>query len=133
MLGVAALIAVGTFGELVLAEHTADPVQWLPFVLLAIGLGAILGVVFAPNPTTIRVLRGVSVLLVVGSTFGIWEHLEHNYAFEAEIRPEVGPTAWIWEAVFGASPLLAPGMVGVIGLLAALATLGAPARTTPAR
>lgn len=124
MLAVAALMAVGTTGELVLAEHTADPVQWVPFVLLATGLAAIVAAAVAPGRATRLALRVVSAGLMVGCVFGVWEHLEHNYAFEAEIRPGSPASTLIAEAIFGASPLLAPGVVGVVGLLALAATIG---------
>ena len=124
MLAVAALMAAGTLGELVLTEHTGGAVQWVPFVLLVTMAAAIAAAALAPGRSTRLALRIVSGLLVVGSAFGVWEHLEHNYAFEAEIRPDSPGSTLVFEAIFGASPLLAPGVVGVIGLLAAAATLG---------
>jgi hypothetical protein len=131
MLSVAAPMAVGTLGELVLTEHTGDPIQWVPFVLLGAELGAI--ALFLVAPRAVAALRATSVLLVLGSAFGIWEHLEHNYAFEAEIRPGAPTSVLAWEALYGASPLLAPGAIGAIGLLAGLSTLGRSTSTNHRR
>ena len=124
MLAIAALMTVGTLGELVLTEHMADPVQGVPFVLLGAGLAAIGAAIATPGRRTRLALRIVCGLMMAGSAFGIWEHLAHNHAFETEIRPGASASTLLWEAVYGASPLLAPGVVGVIGLLAAVATRG---------
>ena len=124
---VAALASLGTAAELALLNHTGSPPQLVPFALcflgvLAAGAGAWGGrqaVLFA---------RVVAVLLVVGSVFGVWEHLEHNYAFAAEIRPTATLPTLLKGAILGASPLLAPGALFLSGSLLALASWKHPSR-----
>lgn len=114
--------ALGASAELALGGHTGSNVQLLPFALA--GLGTLSAVVFWFSPTkkTLRALQGAMLAIAAGGVFGIWEHLEHNYAFEAEIRPAASTLELATEAIFGASPALAPGMflvMAAMGLAAA--------------
>jgi len=117
-----ALALIGTVAELAIARHTGSLVQWLPFLLTGAMLPALIAFARWRGGWTRRLLRTAAVVLLLGGAFGVFEHLEHNAAFEAEIRPEAPSHEVWWEAVFGASPLLAPGIFGVAGLLAAAAT-----------
>ena len=135
LLRLAGFLCIGTTIELLLAEHTKDPIQLVPFVLCAIGLLAVLAALFRPQRVTLLALRGVMGLLMVGSLFGIYEHLESNIAFELDIRPGVGVASVLIDALKGAAPLLAPGILALAGLLAIAATyyhpalVGRPSRT----
>lgn len=122
LLGVAAFMFVGSLAELYFAEHTESPVQLLPFVLAALGLIAIVAVYLRPQSITLRLLQGVMVLTGLGSAFGIFEHIEHNIEFALEIRPNAAVGDVFFEALGGANPLLAPGILGLGALLALAAT-----------
>ncbi|HEY3229724.1 MAG TPA: hypothetical protein VGJ87_10915, partial [Roseiflexaceae bacterium] len=87
LLGLAGWICVGTVVELFLAKHTEDPVQFAPFVLCCMGLIAVVAALRRPQRATLMALRGVMCLLMIGSFFGIYEHLANNLAFELEMRP----------------------------------------------
>ena len=80
-------LCIGTSVELLLAEHWQDPIQLLPFVFCALGLVVVAAALWRPGRTTLLSLRGVMALLVAGSLFGIYEHVEANVAFELDIRP----------------------------------------------
>lgn len=122
LLGLAAFICIGTMVELTLTEHWDGPVQLLPFLLAALSLVAI-GVVFVrPKRGWLRLLRGIAAVTLVGSLFGIFEHLEHNIEFALEIRPTAVIGDVFLEALAGGNPLLAPGILAFMAVLALAAT-----------
>ncbi len=121
ILAIAALTGVGLVMDLLLTGHTGSLVQASPFALVGVGLVAIAW----PRRW---MLRGATAVLLAGALFGVYEHLATNYAFEAEIAPESTTSERLVEAVQGASPLLAPGSVALMGLLLGAASL-APRRS----
>jgi hypothetical protein len=62
------------------------------------------------------------VAILLGSLFGIYEHVSNNLAFELEIYPNEAVTDALLHAFGGANPLLAPGVLGLAALLAIAAT-----------
>lgn len=122
LLALAGFIFVGSVVELALAGHTESPVQWIPFVLSGLGLVAVTAVLAWPGRFTIFALRGVMGLALLGSLFGMFEHIEHNLAFALEIRPNATVSDVFFEALRGANPLLAPGILALAALLALAAT-----------
>ena len=127
LLLVAGFICVGAVVELWLEEHTGDPVQLIPFVLCGLGLVAIIVTLMRPRRTTVRILRIVMGAAIVGSLFGLYEHVEHNLEFALEIRPNAVPSDLVMEALGGANPLLAPGILALAAVLAIGATYYHPA------
>lgn len=130
LLLVAGFLCVGTIIELGLIEHWDDPPQILPFVLCGLGLAVVLIVLLRPHRNTIRLLRWVMGITFAGSLFGIYEHVEHNIGFALEIRPNATTGDIFFEALGGANPLLAPGMLAVAALLAVAATYYHPVLTS---
>ena len=123
MLAIAAFIAVGTALELGLEGHWESPVQIVPFVFAG-SCGAVAALGLAEPSGHVRGRRIVGGLSVIAAIFGIWEHLEHNAMFEAEIRPNAdASTVWL-AAISGGNPLLAPGVTAAMGLLVAASTFG---------
>ncbi|MFT5584231.1 MAG: hypothetical protein ACI9VR_001816 [Cognaticolwellia sp.] len=109
-LGLVCASALGACTELALAGHFESNVQLVPFGLAALGMVCAVVVWLSPSKNALRALQGAMSVVAAGGLFGIWEHLEHNYAFEAEIRPAASTIELVTQAVFGASPALAPGM-----------------------
>jgi hypothetical protein len=131
-LALACASALGACAELALGGHTESPVQLLPFGLSALAVVAAAVVWVSPSKNTLRALRGAMVAIALGGLFGVWEHLEHNYAFEAEIRPAATTAELVTEAIFGASPALAPGMFLVMAAMGLAAAWRHPgAESTP--
>ena len=122
LLALAAFLCLGTIAELVLIGHYEGPTQILPLILCGLGAICALSVVLRAHIKTVRVLRWVMSFTFTGGLFGIYEHLEHNFGFELEIRPNAGVSDVFWDALGGANPLLAPGMLAVAALLALAAT-----------
>src|SRR5215207_1683288 len=127
LLWLAGSMCIGTTVELFLAKHYQDLFQLLPFVLCGVGLIGVVAVLRRPQRTRLLALRGVMGLLLLGSLLGIYEHLVNNFAFELDMRPSA---VWsdIWfQALRGAAPLLAPGILAVAAVVALAATYAHPA------
>lgn len=127
LLVLSALIFLGTLAELSLIEHTEGLVQLLPFMLGGLGIGTVLVMLYVPSRRVIIGVRAVMAGIVLGSVFGIYEHVAHNYAFEMEVSPGSTMGEVIWKALGGASPLLAPGMLALAAVLTVIATYHHPA------
>lgn len=127
LLGLAAFICVGTLVELALTKHWDDPTQILPFLLVGASLFAIGAVLLRPQRGWLRLLRWITSITLAGSLFGVFEHIEHNIKFALEIRPNAVVSDVLLEALGGANPLLAPGILAFMALLALAATYCHPA------
>ena len=127
LLWLAGSMCVGTIVELFLAKHYEDPLQLIPFGLCGMGLIAVLAALRRPQRTQLLALRGVMSLLLLGSLLGVYEHLVNNFAFELEMRPSaIWSDVW-FQALRGAAPLLAPGILAVAAVVAIAATYAHPA------
>lgn len=126
LMALAGFMFLCSLAELVFTEHTEEPLQWVPFVLCGLALVA-LGIVWLrPARGTFLALRWTMALVLAGSLFGVYEHLSANLAFAQEIQPNATAGALVWEMLSGASPLLAPGILGIAAVLALAATYNHP-------
>lgn len=131
LLGIAAFLSLGTIIELWLTEHTEEPIQFVPFVLCALAFVLITIVFLKPTRATIWTMRGVMGALVLGSLVGVYEHLASNWEIVTETKPNLAASAMFWEAVRGAAPMLAPGILVLVAALAIAATYEHPALNQP--
>lgn len=122
------VVCAGTAFELVLLEHTDEPIQLVPFVLAGVAAGLSLWVLFKPSRLSIRALRVGMGGVVVGSLVGVILHFTHNLELELEMRPNAGVGDVLWQTLTGANPLLSPGVLALVGVLAIAATYYHPAR-----
>lgn len=122
LLGVAGFMAVGTILELVFTEHWETLVQMLPFGLAGLSLVVIVAVLVRPQAGVLRFMRWMMIVALVGSLFGIYEHMENNIEFAREIHPNATTMTLIWNGFAGANPLLAPGILAFTAILALAAT-----------
>ena len=122
LLSLAALSCVGVVIELWLTAHTKELLQFVPFVLCALGLAVIIVVLFRPTRTAIRAMRIVMGALVLGSLVGVYEHLTGNWEILLETKPNLAVGEMLLESLRGAAPLLAPGILVLVALLAVAAT-----------
>lgn len=111
----AGIIGLGI--ELVLLEHFEDPLQWVPLVLLALGLIVATALAIRATRATVRAFRAVSMLFVVAGAVGLWLHFDGNMEFEREDEPSAAASVLVRRAIFGATPLLAPGALAQLGLV----------------
>ena len=108
--------SIGTLAELFLLEHLEDW-QRVPIVLLSSGILATLLSMVRPGLATMRLLQAVMVLFVASGLWGLYFHYTGNVEFEREMVPSLRGFALFWEAIRGATPALAPGMMILLGLL----------------
>ncbi len=122
LLLLAGFLFVGTLAELVFLNHTAQPVQFMPFVLCVIGIVAVAAAVLRPQRNVLLSLRVIMVIVAVGGAFGAMLHLVNNVSFKLEISPNASVLDLVTAAVAGGNPLLAPGILTIGALLALAAT-----------
>lgn len=113
--------------ELILNEHTESLVQWIPFILSGLALATLLAVLVRPQRTTLLALRTVMTLVILGALLGVFEHLWGNLLFELDIRPGATMGAVLGDALQGAAPLLAPGILAMAAIVALTGTYYHPA------
>ncbi len=122
---------VGMSLELVLLEHYDDFWQWTPFALFGTSTFALLWYGFSRHALAIRVFRTVMAAFIAGGALGVYLHYDSNAMFEREMSPEVLGWALFKEAIFGATPALAPGVMVQLGLLGLAFTIRHPALEAP--
>jgi hypothetical protein len=115
-----ATLAIGTIGtgiELLLIEHFETVSQQVPLIVLLLGGPTFLWHTLAPRPITVRALQATMVLLVISGMAGIALHLRGNVEFELEITPSMGGMELFRKTITGATPVLAPGSMTLLGLI----------------
>jgi hypothetical protein len=120
ILGVLVLGITGTVIELLLLEHDeADkPLQFVPLILIAAGVAAIIWHLARPGPASLNVLQIVMAVFVLSSFVGFLAHFNGSAEFVHELNPEADTWEILEKALHAkAPPLLAPGMMMQLGLL----------------
>ncbi len=119
--------SLGVAAELWLIGHTEDRWQWLPLVLLGLGL-LVLGVRgFARGGVPVRIFQCLMVAFLIGGGIGLYQHYQGNAEFELEMYPSRAGLELFWESIRGATPALAPGTMVGLGLLGLASTFRHPA------
>lgn len=124
----------GTTAELLLLGHFEDWRQQAPLVLLAFGLLAVLWHAVRPAGAIIRIVRTVMVLFIASGLAGVYFHYRGNVEFELEMYPSLSGLGLMKQTVTGATPVLAPGamvLLGMIGLAHAHCHPASGASSTP--
>lgn len=127
LFALAAFLCVGTLTELWLTEHTQEPLQLVPFVLCVLGLLAILAAWFKPQIQTLWTMRVLMGAFVLGALIGVSQHLASNWEIIVETKPQLAASEMFFTALRGAAPMLAPGILALIAILALAATYAHPA------
>ena len=120
ILGVLLLGITGTVIELLLLEHDeADkPLQFVPLILIAAGVAAIIWHLVRPGPATLNTLAVVMVVYVLSSFVGFLAHFYGSAEFVLDLNPDASTLEILEKALHAkAPPLLAPGMMMQMGLL----------------
>jgi hypothetical protein len=132
----AASLAVGMLGtgaELLLIGHYESATQVAPIALIGIGITSFVWHVAAPGASAVRVVRSVMVAFTILGGIGVALHATGNKAFELEMYPS--RTGWdlAWKTMTGATPVLAPGAITLLGLIGLALTHRHPAagKATP--
>ena len=119
--------STGTLIELLLIGHDEMAAQLAPLVLLGVGIIVALGALVAPGPLVIRTVQLVMVIFMASGIIGIVLHYEGNEAFELEMSPTRAGMSLISKTLTGATPVLAPGSMSLLGLVGLAFTYGHPA------
>ena len=119
------IITVGIFVmtvlELIFVGHWKQTIQFLPFVLCALGL-TVTGLAYLkPGTKTIKTMNWSMLIIGACSFIGFFEHMYNNYTFWLDIQPNTTTLDLIIATFNGGIPILAPGILllgAVIGLTA---------------
>lgn len=120
--------SVGTAAELVLLEHTEDAWQKAPLVLIAIACVVLALLSIRPSAAGVRTFKLAMVAFIASGMVGLGLHYQGNVEFELELQPDASGFRLFWEAMKGATPVLAPGTMALLGALGLTYTYRHPAR-----
>jgi hypothetical protein len=130
---VLALVFIGIAGletELALLRHAESFSQWIPHVVLMIGLLSTVIVFLRPGPATLRAFKGMMFVFVIVGVVGLYLHYRGNVEFATERDPSLSGLKLLWKALRGATPALAPGALSQLGLLGLIYTYKHPSLVT---
>jgi hypothetical protein len=115
---------VGTETELLLLEHYDDPWQFVPLLLMALGLWSLVWYTRRRDARSLQVFRIIMGLFIIAGFVGVALHFRGAVQFQLETDPNIGKWALIKKVMrIKAPPVLAPGVMlqlGLIGLAYAL-------------
>jgi hypothetical protein len=117
LLGALVIGVMGTIGELILLRHIDEPAQWIPVVALVLALPILIWHASSPSPATVRVLQALMALFLVLGVVGVGLHYDGNVEFERELHPSERGWEFLRKTVAGATPVLAPGSLVLLGLV----------------
>jgi hypothetical protein len=113
-------LSVGMIGmstELLLIGHRETVQQQIPLMLLALGVVAAAWHGAAPRAVTVRALQLTMLSFVVSGVLGVALHYRGNVEFELEMYPAMGGLELAQKTLTGATPVLAPGSMTLLGLI----------------
>jgi len=112
--------------ELLLIGHDESAAQFVPLILLAVGFLAGAAAVFRPSATAIRLLQGLMVLYLGAGVLGVGLHYRGNEEFELEMYPSLAGRELVTKVLTGATPVLAPGSMSLLGIVGLVSTYRHP-------
>jgi len=118
---------MGTTAELILLGHVDSAAQWIPVVALAAAVPLLLWHAARPGPFTVRLIRLLMCAYIVFGVIGVGLHYDGNVEFERELHPKDAGLAFLRHTIAGATPVLAPGSMVLLGLLGIAHTYRHPA------
>jgi hypothetical protein len=118
ILGVLVLGLIGTVTELILLEHYEQPLQFVPLVLIGLGVVVLAWHAMRPGTASLRSLQIVMGLFVLAGFAGMAAHFNGSAEYQLELDPEMDKWELLEKILHAkAPPLLAPGMMLQMGLL----------------
>lgn len=133
LLGALIVGVVGMATELLLIGHLDGPLQLVPVVLL--GFGAIVSGwhAVAPRAASVRAVQTTMALFVLSGVTGVALHYRGNVEFELEMYPSLAGAELVRKTLTGATPVLAPGSMALLGLVGLTCTYRHPRLRNGAR
>jgi hypothetical protein len=117
LLGALAVGVMGTIGELILLRHIDKPAQWIPLAALAAAVPILIWHASSPSPASVRTLQVLMLAFAVLGVVGVGLHYDGNVEFERELNPSERGWTFVRKTVAGATPVLAPGSMVLLGLV----------------
>lgn len=118
MLAVLVLGMAGLLTELLLIAHFEDTAQWIPIILLAVGLIVVAADVVLAAGWTQVAIQLTMVLMIGASALGMYFHFRGSREFQIEMDPQMHGANLVWHVLRAKSPpTLAPGSMLQLGLL----------------
>jgi hypothetical protein len=112
-----AMGVVGTISELILLGHFDEPAQWIPVVALSLAVPILIWHAASPSAATLRTLKALMAAFIAFGVVGIGLHYDGNVEFERELNPRERGWTFLRKTVAGATPVLAPGSMVLLGLI----------------
>ena len=116
----------GTMGELLLLGHRESAAQLVPLVLLAAGILVGITSLAAPTPSGLRLLQVLMILFLASGVLGVGLHYQGNTEFELEMHPSIAGIELLSKTLTGATPVLAPGSMSLLGVIGLASTYRHP-------
>jgi hypothetical protein len=118
VVGVLVLGLVGTVTELVLLEHYEQALQFVPLVLIVMGVVVLAWHAMRKDTASLRALQIVMGLFVLAGFAGMAAHFNGSAEYQLELNPDMSNWELLEKILHAkAPPLLAPGMMIQMGLL----------------
>src|ERR1700731_4824067 len=107
VLGVLVLGLIGTVTELILLEHYEQALQFVPLVLIALGVVVLAWHAMRHDTASLRALQIVMGLFVLAGFAGMAAHFNGSAEYQLELHPEMDK----WELVEKKLPAKAPPLL----------------------
>jgi hypothetical protein len=117
LLAALAVGVIGTTGELILLRHIDKPAQWIPLVCLAAAVPVLIWHASSPGVASVRTLQALMLAFIGLGVVGVGLHYDGNVEFQRELNPSERGWTFIRKTVAGATPVLAPGSMVLLGLV----------------
>jgi hypothetical protein len=109
---------LGSGSELLLMGHTEEFWQYIPLILMAASLAAVIWNGVRRGTVGIRAFQGIMILFVLSGPAGLILHYRSNAEFEQEMYPSLDGFELFFKAIVGTTPpTLAPGTMILLGLI----------------
>lgn len=124
---------VGILLELFLLKHYEDSWQIAPLALAGGTLLLVGWYALRQSARAVQMIRLAAIASCLSAALGIYFHFRANVEWELETTPEMHGWELFREVVTGALPLLAPGAMLQLGLIALIWSYRHPQLATPAQ
>lgn len=133
LLVIAAAAIGGTALELVIERHWHSLEQWYAWLALGIATAGLLAVLAKPRGIALWFARVCGLVAIVMAAVGVWRHIHANLETApldfrySERWDTMSSSDQLWAVVsgdVGPSPILASGVLALIGLALLASTLG---------
>lgn len=114
---------IGTGAELLLLGHYESATQIAPLALIGLSVPVIVWYRLQSGPAGVRIVQGLMLLFLVAGCAGVGLHYLGNHEFELEMYPSLAGAELIRKTLTGATPVLAPGSMALLGLVGLAYTL----------